>query len=314
MHNNILFIGGGGFIGSTLIRNLYKQHRADCEIYVIEPTNANIKRLDGLDVHIYRGSLGDFDFVYDVIATCGITTVVHLVSTMVPGSSFEDYKSEFENVIFPTVRLMRLCGEKGIKFVFFSSGGTIYGEHKSDIPFVESDPNEPICYYGLSKQVIENSIIFEHRTSGLQYLILRPSNSYGPGQNLYGNQGLIAVSLGRILSGQPITVWGDGKSVRDYIHIDDLSFVFCRLLESGVANETINIGSGIGYSINDIISYLKECTCQKICVEYTAERKGDVSNMILNIDKLKSYIPNLSLKPLKEGILEFYLIEKSKKI
>lgn len=312
MSQKFLFIGGAGFIGSNLIKWLQKKDVADYEIHVIEPNSANIRRLDGLDVCVHRGELKDFDFVKNLVTCFDISVVVHLVSTMVPGSSYEDYKFEFENVIFPTVRLMQLCGEKNIKFIFFSSGGTIYGERKSTIPFIESDPNEPISYYGLSKQVIENSILFEHRTSGLQYLILRPSNPYGHGQNLYGKQGLIAVSLGRILTGQPITVWGDGKSIRDYIYIDDLANVFCQLLNLGVINETINIASGEGCTINDIIDCIKDVSEEQISVEYLASRKADVSNMILDTTKLKRFIPDLLLKPLKDGIGEFYQTEKKK--
>lgn len=312
MTENILFIGGAGFIGSNLIHRLLLYHSSDYDIHVIEPIFANTSRLDGLNVHIHKGALSDFDYVQNIITSRNISVVVHLVSTMVPGSTYEDYKREFENVIFPTVRLMQFCSRKAIKFIYFSSGGTVYGDRKSTVPFVESDPKEPISYYGLSKQMIENSIQFEHRTSGLQYLVLRPSNPYGHGQNLYGKQGLIAVSLGRILSGQPITVWGDGKTIRDYIYIDDLSDVFRRLLEAGIVNEIINVGSGIGYSINDIIACLKEVAVEDVKVENVASRKADVSNMILDTTKLKSFIADLKLTPLKDGIREFYKTEKKK--
>ena len=180
------------------------------------------------------------------------------------------------------------------------------------IPFSEKDPKEPISYYGLSKQMIENSLQFEHRTAGLQYLVIRPSNPYGHGQNLFGKQGLIAVSIGRILSGEPITVWGNGCAIRDYIYIDDLSEAFCLLLQKGVVNEIVNIGSGKGVSINEIISILKEVTEEEVKVEFVESRKADVSNMILNITKLKTYIPELKLTDLKEGIANFYSIEKNK--
>lgn len=312
MHQNILFIGGAGFIGSNIIQELLDQRDNKWSVHIIEPPFANISRLEGLDIQIHKGSLSDFDFVKNIIESKGITTIIHLVSTMVPGSSYEDYKLEFENVIFPTVRLMQLCSQKNIKFIYFSSGGTVYGDRKTMIPFSESDPKEPISYYGLSKLTIEESILFEHRTSGLQYLILRPSNPYGNGQHLYGPQGLIAVSLGRILSNQTITVWGDGASIRDYIYIDDLRRIFCMLLEKNVLNETINIGSGVGTSINEIIATLKEIVDEEVKVEYVASRKSDVSNMILDISKLKLILPDLRITEMNVGISQFYLSEKKK--
>lgn len=312
MSQNILFIGGAGFIGSNLIKELLRLDSDRWGVHIVEPPFANISRLDGMNLHIYKGYLSDFDFIKNIIESKCITTIVHLVSTMVPGSSYEDYKLEFESVIFPTVRLMQLCSQKNIKFIYFSSGGTVYGERKTVVPFLESDAKKPISYYGLSKLTIEESVLFEHRTSGLQYLILRPSNPYGHGQYLYGKQGLIAVSLGRILSNQPITVWGDGASIRDYIYIDDLTQIFRILLEKDICNEIINIGSGIGISVNDIFDVLKEIVEENVKVEYVESRKSDVSNMILDISKLESIIPDLRITEMHEGINRFYLSEKKK--
>lgn len=312
MLENILFIGGAGFIGSNIIKRLIELYEGKWLIHVMEPVFANTSRLEGLNIKIHKGVLSDFDFVESIISSQHISTIVHLVSNMVPGSTYEDYKLEFENVIFPTVRLMQHCSKKRIKFIYFSSGGTVYGDRKNTIPFLETDPKEPISYYGLSKQMIENSLQFEHRTSGLQYLVIRPSNPFGHGQNLNGKQGLIAVSIGRILSGQSITVWGDGSAIRDYIYIDDLSEAFCQLLNNGISNEIINIGSGKGVSINDIISIFRDIVDEDIHVEYVVSRKADVSNMILDITKLRSFLPQLKLTDLKDGISKFYNSERTK--
>ncbi len=255
--------------------------------------------------------LSDTELIDSIIKTNGISKVVHLVSTMVPGSTFEHYTDEFEHVIFPTIKLMQLCSKVNIQFVYFSSGGTVYGNRKSLESFEETDPKEPISYYGLSKQMIENSIQFEHRVSNLEYLILRPSNPYGHGQRIFGKQGLIAVSIGKILTGGVINVWGDGTSIRDYIYIDDLVKIVSQIFDSGVKNATINIGSGKGYSVNSIISILKGIVSENVNVIYTTERKADVSNMILNNTLLNSIV-DIEFTTLKQGITDFYLSEKKK--
>lgn len=307
----ILLIGGAGFIGSNLIYK-FLQSKDNWEIHVLEPTFADTSRLQGLNIYIHKGALRNLDFVQSIILTKQISIVVHLVSTMIPSSTYEDYKQEFETVLFPTMHLIQLCSQKGIKFIYFSSGGTVYGDRKTTVPFLETDPKEPISYYGLSKQMIENSLMFEHRTAGLQYLILRPSNPFGHGQNLYGKQGLIAVSLGRILSNNSITVWGDGKAIRDYIYIDDLCEIFYLLIQKNIINEIINIGSGEGTSINDIIKIFQEITHNDIKVEYRESRKADVNNMILDITKLKNLLPEFQFTSLKKGISIFYKTEKRK--
>jgi UDP-glucose 4-epimerase len=305
MKHNILCLGGAGFIGSNLIRSLCKQDGYESRIFVLEPSFANVSRLDGMNVAIYRGELSDIDFVQSIIETNHIDTVVHLVATIIPGSTFEDYKREYQHVIFPTIELMQYCAQRDVKFVYFSSGGTIYGNRTDMTPFKETDPMAPISYYGWSKQMMENSILYVHRTSGLKYLIVRPSNPYGHGQNIHAKQGLIAVAMGKILAGEPIEVWGDGSNVRDYIYIDDLCDVFCQLLHKDVCNMTLNIGSGVGTSINQIISVLKEIVKEDVQVKYLAARKVDVAHMILDTTHLSEYI-DLQITPLKDGIARFY--------
>lgn len=302
--SNILFLGGAGFIGSNLIRTLIGR-KDDIKVYVLEPTFANISRLDGMEVQVFRGTLQDIDFVQSIIEANHIDTIVHLVATIIPGSTFEDYKREYQQVIFPTIELMQYCAQKDIKFVYFSSGGTVYGNRTDMTPFKETDQMAPISYYGWSKQMMENSILYVHRTAGLKYLIVRPSNPYGHGQNIHAKQGLIAVALGKILAGDPIVVWGDGSNVRDYIYIDDLCEVLCLLLEKDVCNTTLNIGSGMGASINDILQVLRDVVSEEVQVEYQPARKVDVSHMILDTTHLKQYV-NVEFTSLVDGVTRFY--------
>ena len=191
------------------------QSLRDFNVFVIEPPFASLSRLEGLNVKVIKGELVNLDTMFLTLEAYKIDTVVHLVSTIIPGSDFENYKREYQNVIFPTIEIMKFCAERKIKFVYFSSGGTIYGDTTDLRKFKETDPMLPISYYGWSKQMMENSIHYVHRTAGLEYLILRPSNPYGYGQNIYGKQGLVAVAIGKILSGEPIQIWGDGSNIRD---------------------------------------------------------------------------------------------------
>ena len=298
----ILFIGGAGFIGSNLIRVLIKE---DYDIHVCEPVNAPLHRLQGLDVKIHNCSLTDIALVSEIIKQNGIDIVVHLVSTLIPGSSYDDYKEEYKHVIFPSIELMEICAQKKVRFVYFSSGGTVYGNRTDVHPFIETDPMAPISYYGWSKQMMENSIQFMHRTKGLKYLIIRPSNPYGHGQNLFGKQGLVAVAIGKVLKNETVEVWGDGSAVRDYIFIDDLAIVFKQLMNIDVINETLNIGSGRGYSVNDVLAFLKIVSHEDFRIEYKNPRSVDVSNMVLDLSRLKHYV-NYEFTPFMDGIKQFY--------
>lgn len=304
----ILFIGGAGFIGSNLVK--WFCENGSFEVTVIEPETASVMRLDGLQVEIVRVSLANVEVVEQIIANKRIDTVVHLVSTLIPGSGYEDFKRELTDMVFPSIRIMEYCARFDIKFVYFSSGGTVYGNRTTMQPFVETDDMAPISYYGWSKQMMENSILFKNRTEKLRYLIVRPSNPYGHGQNLYGRQGLVAVAIGKILNGQPVEVWGDGSAIRDYIYIDDLAEIFFQLIDNDVTNETINIGSGRGYSVNDVLAFLKIISKIDFKILYENARPMDVSNMVLDIAKMRR-LTNVEPTPMLEGLSKFY--EETKK-
>lgn len=300
---NILFIGGAGFIGSSLVKQFLTNEKYN--VFVVEPEFANVSRLDGLNVKIYREALGNIDKVEKILIANKIDIVVHLVSTLIPGSGYDDFNNEFKNMIFPSIKLMEICAKENIKFVYFSSGGTIYGNRSTMLPFVETDEMAPISYYGWSKQMMENSILFKNRTEKLKYLIVRPSNPYGHGQNLHGKQGLVAVAIGKILEDKPVEVWGDGSAIRDYIYIDDLANVFYQLIDKDVYNETVNLGSGRGYSVNDILAFLKIITKKDFKIVYENARPMDVSNMVLDTEKMQR-LAQVELTPMLNGISTFY--------
>lgn len=300
--SNILFLGGAGFIGSNLIKGLQDSGR---KIFVVEPEGVPVSRLDGLKLTLERCSLKDTETIEGIIRQNKIDVVVHLVSMLIPGSSYDDFKKELSEVVLPSIDLMLRCVKHNVKFVFFSSGGTIYGNKTDMVPFVESDTPHPISYYGWSKQILENSILFMHRTKGLRYLILRPSNTYGHGQNLYGQQGLVAVAIGKILQEEPIEVWGDGSAVRDYIYIDDLADIFWQLMDRNVTNVTLNVGSGRGYSVNEVLAYLKTVSQKDLRICFKGARPVDVSYIVLDLSQLKNLV-NIAFTPFLEGIRRFY--------
>ncbi len=301
---NVLVIGGSGFIGSNIVDKLLDN---GYRVSILDLPNSDKPRLN---IKTYYGRLEEIDLIKKIINEDSIDTLVHLASAMIPSSDLDSYCKEFETVIKPTIRLLSFLAISNIKFVYFSSGGAIYGVNKKEV-FSESDNTKPISYYGQSKLVLEESIMLEGRKLGLNYLILRPSNPYGIGQNIYGNQGLIAACIGHILSGEKITIWGDGSVIRDYIHINDLSIGVVKLIENGVNNQIYNIGSGIGYSVNEIISMLKKSLGIEFRVEYLDARAVDVPVMVLDVKKVQFIIGDTKVS-IEQGIIDFYNYEAMK--
>ena len=144
---HILLLGGAGYIGANLVAAM-KSEMYDLHVY--DQNSLSLSNDDGRNIIFHKGVMAEIDKIEDIIETFHITTVIHLVSTLIPGSSYEDYKKEYMTVILPSIELMGICARRKIKFVFFSSGGTIYGNRNDANPFDETDVAAPISYYGWS--------------------------------------------------------------------------------------------------------------------------------------------------------------------
>lgn len=302
MKKNILIFGSTGFIGRNIVEKLLD---TECSIVLFVRDSSKVpKHFYGHNsIIIVKTDLKDITSVKKTIADHGINIVIHLASSLIPSSTPEEFNRELNEIIMPTYALLEYLSEKSIKIIFFSSGGTIYGNIKEEI-VKEDHALQPINYYGYGKLMIENHLQFLNRTKNLSFLILRPSNVYGKYQRLEAKQGFIAVAIGHALSDSPVEIWGDGETVRDYIDVEDLALLTNKIINSNINNKIINVGSGQGTSLNQIIKYLETTIGKKIKVSYKKSRNIDVDRMVLDIQKLQSYF-DYEPKNIQKGIEDF---------
>jgi len=301
MMENILLLGGNGFIG----KNIVDKFLGSESLIVLlnrkqDPLDSNL--LLNCNVKVVEGELSDIELIKETIVIHKIDIVIHLVSSLIPSSNLDDFHDDLVSVVFPTFKLIDFLDKNRVKFVFFSSGGTIYGN--SNRPLQEIHKLSPINYYGYSKLMIERYIQFKSRTGKLIFLIIRPSNVFGKHQKINTKQGFIAVATRRILEGNVIDIWGDGKTVRDYINISDVVDALDELLKINLCNEVINIGSGKGTDLLEIVSISEKCVNKKAKIVYREKRTVDVDYMVLNIDKIKSMV-SFNPRPVEDGIKMF---------
>lgn len=284
---SILFLGGTGFIGRNIIEDLARE---EVQIFVLTRnlTDVDPNLLNNSKVNIIQGHLSNLELIKDIISNFEIKIVTHLVSSLIPSSNENDFNYELINTIIPTFNLLDHLSEKGIKVIFFSSGGTIYGDSK--YARKETDELAPINYYGYSKLMIENYIQFKNRTKKLNYLILRLSNVFGRYQRVDGKQGFISTAIKKIMEGKSLEIWGNGDTVRDYILVSDVAKIFKMLCENKIDNEVINIGSGHGVRLLDVVSSIENEIGIKVKLEFKDKRSVDVSSICLDIGKLKSLV------------------------
>ena len=299
---NIFIIGGTGYIGLNLIQHLIDNSDHNITVLARDSNKLSIDIKTNSKITILETKLSDFDNISSQIKTGNYDIILHLASTLVPSSNSDEFSKELQEIIIPTYNLLELLSKNQIKIIFVSSGGTIY--RKSEKSLVESDFLEPINYYGQSKLLIELHIRFLNRTKDLPYIILRPSNVYGKNQRTNSNQGFIAVAISKVLKNEPIEIWGDGKVVRDFIDISDFIYIIDKIINSKIANETFNVGSSKGTTINQIVNLIEQILKIRIKVNYRPKRQIDIESVILNTKKINSYFA-FKPKRLSIGVADF---------
>ena len=276
----VLVIGGCGFIGSHVVDRLIAHGHA------VRVFDRQSERFRGSLPHVeyVHASFGDRMAVIDALA--GVDSVMHLVSTTLPGTADLDPKIDVQDNLIGTLALLDSMVSFGIsRILFMSSGGTVYGP-PDIVPIPETHPLRPINSYGIVKTAIEHYLEMYRRTRGISPISIRASNPYGPRQAHTGVQGVISTFLSRILAGESLEIWGDGTVVRDYLHVTDLA----ELCALAIASEKVgpyNAGSGESTSLNDIVEVLRVVTKHPIEVVYKPGRAVDVKVSVLDCSRAR---------------------------
>ena len=292
-----LVIGGCGFIGSHVVDALLENGGT---VRVLDRRPEMFRPpLPGVDY--VTGDLSDTAQIYEALT--GMDAVIHLASSTVPATSNLDPIADITGNLVATVRLLEVMRNAGVrKMVYLSSGGTVYGVPDTD-PVSETHPLRPISSYGIVKVAIENYLFMEHRLHGLQHVILRASNPYGPRQGHAGIQGIIGTHLWRLARNEPIEVWGDGSIVRDFIHVRDLAALCIIALRSPVTG-SFNAGSGDGASISRVVEAVLNIVGGDIRPIYKPGRSFDVPRVVLDISKARDMLGWVPKIPLDQGLAD----------
>ncbi len=191
--------------------------------------------------------------------------------------------------LFETLSLFEIIGKRGapLPFIYISSGGAVYGNCQLNRPFTEDDIPKPVSLYGVSKWTIENYLNhFSQIYDSIHPIILRPSNVYGYGTVKLGRN-IVHTCFQKIKSSEVLTVWGNGHTKKDYLHLDD----FCNLITKIIQNPKLgiyNVASGNLYSIFEIINMVERVTGKKLEVQITAPNLSDVTEFSLNSQRAQN--------------------------
>ena len=247
---------------------------------------------------------GDFfdDYTLETVIK-GMDVIYHAICTLNPGNSNDKCIVGYERDFVQTAKLCYYLKNTDCRMIFFSSGGTVYGNQEEQ-PIREDAVPVPINHYGNLKLCVENTIRTFNFQMKKNMLVARISNPYGPGQDYHKGVGFIDAAIKRAINGETIEIWGEGNNVRDYIYIDDLCRMLYALVDYHGEYEVFNLSSNTGASQNDIVNILKNIS-PAVNVEYKPGRSVDAKKIILDNSRIRT-ICDFEMVSLEEGIRRYY--------
>jgi UDP-glucose 4-epimerase len=251
-------------------------------------------------VHWVRGEFADPKAVEQVIA--GADVAFHLISSTVPGDEHVEVSRELSDNIFATLKFVELCDRLAVPRVVFASSSSVYGL-QAQVPIAETAVTDPISSHGIQKLAIEKYLLLHRFHRGLDVRIARLSNPFGPGQRLYGRQGFVALTIGHLLNGEPILLRDSGRPVRDFLYIDDVSEALDRLASQERAPSVVNVGSGVGHSLQQVVEMVEEAIQRPIRFVSAEARRADILVSVLDVTLAAAGIGFRAAIPVRAGLL-----------
>ena len=291
----ILVTGGAGFIGSHVVDRFIERGH---EVAVLDNLSSGFRELVNPAARLYEADLTDSAAVERCFAEFRPEVVDHHAAQIDVRRSVDDPVFDAGTNIVGALGLLQACTRHGVrKFVYASTGGALYGEGRQ-LPATEQHPVNPESPYGVSKHTLEHYLYLWKLLHGLEYTVLRYPNVYGPRQNPHGEAGVNAIFILLMLQGKRPRIFGTGEQVRDYLYVMDVVQANELALAQG-SGEMVNLGTGIGTSVNDIFRELKAIVGFEGEPVYEAARPGEVQRIYLDATRAKmvlGWTPRMSFR------------------
>jgi len=274
-----LIVGGGGFIGSHLVKKLLNLNYPVTVLSLGKPQNNNNLKDVLQKIKYIEGDINNIDLLSQAITQD--TYIFDLVTSSVPSTLAAQALTEIQSHI----KLIEIsCQKKSKKIIFTSSGGGVYG-HKKNMPISELHHLQPSSPHAIGKSTIEYFLAYYCNQNQIPYITYRISNPYGPGQTPKTGFGLIPTLFANVISKTPPNLYDQGNAVRDFIYINDLIEAIAISFSKKNQYPVYNIGSGTGTKIIDVWSEIKKITNSDLKPNLLPKRAFDIKKYILDIKR-----------------------------
>jgi len=293
---NAVVTGGAGFIGSHIVDALVAQGRTATGF---DDLSSGKRENIGAGIALTVGDVRDKEAVRAAVSG-SVDCVFHLAAQIDVRRAVEDPALDAQVNVGGTINVLNACIQTHVRrFVMSSTGGALYGEPKN-LPADEQTPIQPLSPYGVSKYCAEQYVEYFHRMYGLETVILRYANVYGPRQDPNGEAGVVGIFARHILLGQPCIVYGDGEQTRDFVFVDDVAHANMLAMQGPLG--TFNIGTGVETSLNQLLAAFELVVGHPVAREYALARAGEVQRIALNAEKARHELGWKPLVSLEDGL------------
>lgn len=299
---NVLVTGGSGFIGSHTVDELIN---LGFNVVVVDrksPSYRNNKavyyqldlNVSGLLSTIFKRH--KFDYVIHLAAQISVAVSV--------GNPIQD---ALDNII-ASLNVINLCKKHNVHKLIVSSSAALYASPQY-LPIDEKHSINFLSPYAVSKHTMEEYV----KLSGLDYIIFRYANVYGPRQNSNGESGVISIFIDKMMNNLPIQIYGDGEQTRDFIFVKDVAKANCLALLTDIKNVTINVSTNTQITVNELFSLIGRYLGYNLTPEYLNKRPGDILNSTLDNSLLKSYLMFTPETNIQDGLKETISFKEEEK-
>jgi UDP-glucose 4-epimerase len=296
---NVLVTGGAGFIGSHVAEALVARGDA---VTVLDDLSGGHRTNVPPGASFVPASVADARAVDALFAERQFDVVFHLAAYAAEGLSHFIRRFNYTNNVIGSINLINAAVNAGVKGFVFTSSIAVYGA-SPELPMTEATPPHPEDPYGIAKLAVEQDLAAARAMFGLDFIVFRPHNVYGPRQNIADRyRNVVGIFMNQILRGEPMTIFGDGTQTRAFSYIDDVAPVIAGSVDvPGAWNQVFNVGADVPFTLNELAAAVARAMGVAPDVVHLPAR-SEVAHAHASHARAREVFGERRLVPLDEGL------------
>lgn len=299
----VIITGGAGFIGSNIADLLIDK---GFQVVIIDNLSHGKEENINPKAKFYNCDIRNSE-ILEIFQREKPQVLIHEAAQISVPNSIDDPINDASINITGSLNLLEACRKTGVKKVIYPASAAIFGEPEY-LPIDEKHPLNMMSGYGVTKHTVEHYLRVYKSLYGINYVVLRYSNVYGPRQDSSGEGGVVAIFSEKLIKGEIPYIYGDGEQIRDFVYVKDVAKANFMAITSG-DNEIFNVSTNHKVSVNDLLNVVNSVLGKKIKAVYTDERPGDIRNSYMSYDKIKNtlgWTPDYNLQSGIAETIEYY--------